>query len=41
MQKLKRIFMVIAGCSAALSAGILVVSTALQKALHMKGFPQI
>lgn len=36
MQKLKRIFMVIAGCSAALSAGILVASAAVQKALHMK-----
>ena len=36
MQKLKRIFMVTAGCSAALSAGILVASAAVQKALHMK-----
>ncbi len=36
MQKLKRIFMVIAGCSAVLSIGIFVTRTVLQKIFGLK-----
>lgn len=36
MQKLKKIFIIIAGCSAVLSTGIIAVSSAIQKVLHMK-----
>ena len=36
MQKLRRIFVIIAGCSAILSAGIFAASVAIRKALHMK-----